>query len=650
LIGSGFVVFTLEYHVKKLSSQLVHLTTGPVKKILLLTLFFAPLNILFAQTFSKEEVQKKLEKTTPKEKVEFITKNFYKIYSADFENASTLAREAIKLSRDNKWKDLEARSSVCLGVVSFLKGDYENALPHYNRGIDIFDSIQNNDGLAWAHNEVAVFFGKNKDLKRAYEHLALALKASTVTGNLEQQGTSYAHMATMKEREGKIKEATAMYQKVYQIRLQQKDSVGLGYILLDLAVSKQREGNLQGALDYIRQSTIIRTKTGDTQGLAVNLVNTGEAYMAFNRFDDAIQSFNAGLAAAIKIGYADLVGYTYDQLAQAYLQKNDFKSAYRSQSHAKAFSDSLFNLDRTRVLAEMQAKYEADKNQQQIVLQDLELSEQRAELERNFLIIVSLVVTLVLLFTVVVLIRNSAARKQELLRQEHEIALRDALIKASLESQEVERKRFAQDLHDGMGQLISSLRLAVSGIGKAATTEDRVHIFERSEKIMLEMYTEIRSIAFNLMPQTLIQHGIVAALEEMARRMNESGKIVVKVNSFDIPARLVEIQEISLYRIIQEWVNNIIKYSEATSIEVQLVGYEDEINVVIEDNGKGFDPAVLSQGKGNGWRNIQTRLNLIRSTLDIDSRPNVKGTTLVIHLPYRKAPIVEAMGEVLNTQ
>src|SRR5690606_12602139 len=114
--------------------------------------------------------------------------------------------------------------------------------------------------------------------------------------------------------------------------------------------------------------------------------------------------------------------------------------------------------------------------------------------------------------------------KQQIAATEKELAIRETFIDATLQSQENERKRFAQDLHDGMGQLISSLRLMVSRLDKNATIEERLSIAERSESILNNMHTEIRSIAFNLMPQTLIQHGLVPALQEMALRLNDTGK------------------------------------------------------------------------------------------------------------------------------
>lgn len=615
--------------------------------LLSLLIFFSC--CIHAQTFSPEEVDRQMKTMSDEEKIEFIHSNFYKIYSADLPHAARLTQLSTELSHKNGWKDKEAYGLVYQGVAAFLQGDYKKALPFYNRAIDLFDSLDHHDGLALAHNEIAVFFGRHRDNPRAFQHLELSMKYSVASNNLEQLGTSLGHQATLLEREGKIEEADKIYRRIYEIRLETSDSVGLGYILLDLAMGEQRKKNLQGALDYIHQSTVIRRKINDQQGLAINVITMGDAYAAFQQYRKAIDYYKEGIEEARRINYADLVRFGYDQLSQAYLNIKDFESAYFAQRQAHAFNDSLFNLERARVIADMQTKYETDKKQQEIELQRVTVGEQEAELQRNFVIIISLVITLVLLVIIFLLVRARMKRKEELLKKEHDLTLRDGLIRASIQSQEAERKRFAQDLHDGMGQLISSLRLSVSSLGgKELTTEQRINIFSKSEKILQEMHREIRGIAFNLMPQTLIQSGLIPALEEMAERINESGEIIVKVNGFDIPERLDEVQEISLYRVIQEWISNVIKYAGASSIEVQLVGYENEITIMVEDNGKGFDPAVLEKGRGHGWRNIQSRLNLIKSQIEVDSREGVKGTTIVIHLPYDVK--LRASGRELSEQ
>lgn len=595
-----------------------------------------------AQDFSKESVTNKLKTLSETEQANYIHDNFYKIYGADLTNGKTLSKRLIELSVKNKWHDLEGWGYTHLGVTSYLKGDYNEALPAFIRSSEIFDSLKQYNGLAAVNNEMAVFYSKQKDYETSLRHIDLALKFSELAGNLEYKGTALHHKAVAAERDGKVDEAVKLYYQVYDIRLQQNDSVGLGYILQDVALVQMQRGKFREAIALIDQSSVIRKKLGDKQGLAVSYVNAGETHYAAKNYRQAIRSFNMCLVEAKQVGFTDLVKYAYDQLALAHIEINDYKSAFRYQARARQMQDSLFNIERTKVIADMQTKYESEKKQQQIELQNATMLEQRAEIEKNAVVIIALIVVVVLLIAITFLIRARLRRKQELLKREHDLSIKDAYLKASIQSQELERKRFAQDLHDGMGQLISSLRIAVAEIGNGQHITQRIQVVSKSERILHEMHHEIRSVAFNLMPQTLIRIGLLPALEEMTGRLNDSGKMRVTASGFDLPERLPEVQEISLYRVIQEWVNNIMKYAEATSVEIQLVGYEDEITITVEDNGAGFDTSVLEEGKGLGWRNIQSRLSLIRSHLEIDSRPGVAGTTLIIHVPR----ITEAVAVV----
>lgn len=269
----------------------------------------------------------------------------------------------------------------------------------------------------------------------------------------------------------------------------------------------------------------------------------------------------------------------------------------------------------------------------------MQLSEQQAMLGFNRLVIAALTLVLGLLVVIFFLIRSRQRRKLQMKERDRELTAREALIRASIQSQENERKRFARDLHDGLGQLITFLRLSLSDITPDSSVEQRVTFMDKAEGLLGEMHKEIRSIAFNLMPQTLVQQGLVPALREMAERINQGGKVVVRISSFDVPSRLAEVQEISLYRVIQEWINNILKYSDATVVEVQLVGHDDDINLTIEDNGNGFSTQRLEISPGNGWKNIRSRVNLLKGSVEIDSSEGRSGTTLMVRVPVHPVHI-----------
>jgi two-component system, NarL family, sensor kinase len=414
-----------------------------------------------------------------------------------------------------------------------------------------------------------------------------------------------------------------------------------GHFILGTIYSNAKKYDLAIA-EYLKARPF-RERVGNPLFIVSDLYTISELYYKTGEYLKGVQAASEALAIAEKYNLQLKYEGTYLSLAQNYEGLKDFRNAskyYRLWAIAK---DSVYTNANAEAITEISTKYETEKKEQQLLIQKAELAEQEAELQKTYVVITALAVTLLLIVVIFLLLRRSAKRKRELF-------LREAQIEATIHSQENERRRFARDLHDGMGQLISALRLALHSINKNSTIEERHAVAGKAEVLLNDMHREIRSIAFNLMPQTLVKSGLLPALREMASRLSDSASSTVRVNAFDLPERLSEVQEISLYRVIQEWINNVVKYSNATLIEIQLVGYDEEISITIEDNGDGFDPAALNNSSGNGWKNIISRINLIKGFVDIDTQPGRAGTTLIIRIPIPAAsPAVELKVQP-NTQ
>ena len=576
--------------------------------------------------------------------VRYINKNFYKLYSADFANASRLAKWATETSHKNKWPSEEAWSNVNWGVITFLSSDYKNVLPHFFRSLNLFDSLKDKNGLAAVNNEMAVFYHKQKDLERSEDALDDAEENARAAGNLELLGTTLSHRGAWLSMDGKYKEARPFFDEVLRIREEIKDSVGLGYIYLDFAEMALNEGDLATAMKNLDLSTEIRKKIGDRQGVVVNLVNKGETYFGVGMYREALPLFLEGLKEGKKIGYTDLVRHTNGFVAETYLHLNDYKNAYQYQGDGHKLKDSLFNIERTRVIQDLQTQYETEKKNQTIVLLDKENKLKTATIERNYFLISGLAVAVCLLVIVFILWRQKNRERQQAILKEQKIRLREAQINAVIESQEQERKRFATDLHDGMGQLISALQLNISSLrqqGNVANAasitssfEKRDQLFESSEQLLGEVHDEIRNIAFNLMPPVLVKEGLVPAVNELVRKINKSGRIKAEHSAFGVTGRFQQVMEISLYRVVQELLSNIIKYSQASEVTISFTGYENEMVLTIDDNGDGYDLPVFQESKeGNGWRNVHSRVNLIKGSIEIDTQKGRKNSTVIITVP-----------------
>lgn len=203
--------------------------------------------------------------------------------------------------------------------------------------------------------------------------------------------------------------------------------------------------------------------------------------------------------------------------------------------------------------------------------------------------------------------------------------------RAVIEATEKERKRVAEDLHDGLGQLLSTAKLNLTAIEGVEDTEEYKNI-NTSIAILDEACQEVRHISHNMMPGTLIRLGLVSAVREQARKVNESGKILVTVTVSGFENRMDESREIAIYRVMQELLNNAIRYANATDIGIKLEQQADGYLFTISDNGQGFDPRLLEKSKGIGWRNIQSRIDLLQGNIDLKTAPG-KGTIFNIWIP-----------------
>ncbi|MEP0365312.1 MAG: tetratricopeptide repeat protein [Cyclobacteriaceae bacterium] len=579
---------------------------------------------VFAQKTPQTAVKYGLDTLAQSDQITFITDHFYEIYSTGFDDAIELSRYAIELSQTLNVKESEGYAHMCFGMANYLRGNYETALSAYLTSSEIFDSLRHHDGIARLNNELAVFYRKQKKLDKMHACLDKSEAAALQINNLETLATTYHHKGVTLSQNSDYENALPYFEKVLAIRSELKDSVGLGYIYLDLAEYQVHLGQIDQALKLIDKSTGIRQKLGDAQGVAVNEIIKGETMFAAGRYNEAIGYFENTLTLAKPIGYTDLIRYAYDMLQKAHIETGNYQLAYQNLSQSVVFSDSLFSIEKTKSLQELETKYETEKKEQQLALQTAELKTSQA-------ISIGLVGALALLIVIGTMHRNRVVLKHQKELETEKARTREAQIEAALNSQEAERKRFARDLHDGFGQMISVLNLNLKALeqGKRKASE----VFEDSSQVLDQMYTELKGICFNLMPETLIKKGIVEGLREFASRVNRTRKASIMIDTFGIDERLSDLQEISIYRITQEWINNILKYSDADKVTVSLTQDEEEITLLIEDNGSGFDKNDLINGNGNGWKNMHSRANLIKGELELDTTAGIRGSSLIVNAP-----------------
>jgi two-component system, NarL family, sensor histidine kinase DegS len=213
-----------------------------------------------------------------------------------------------------------------------------------------------------------------------------------------------------------------------------------------------------------------------------------------------------------------------------------------------------------------------------------------------------------------------------------------------LEGQEEERKRIAMDIHDGIGQMLTSLKFQIESIDLKDNDKAQQKIVE-IQQLTKEVIREVRKVTFNLKPTVLGDFGLQAALNVFVQEIGKLTDIKLEYRTSGNIERLPQKTENNVFRIIQEAINNAIKYSEADTIMIDLEHSDQEIIITVKDEGKGFDAKLVEARSmniesGRGFFNMYERTEYINGSLMIDSQPG-KGTTVRLTVPVRTAVTAE---------
>lgn len=330
----------------------------------------------------------------------------------------------------------------------------------------------------------------------------------------------------------------------------------------------------------------------------------------------------------------------YLELAKMSEKLGDYKEAYHWLTKYRQTNDSI-NSDQTKVkINELETKYRSAKNQQKI--QALQSENRQAQLnasnDRLYRLMLGLGCLFLLLLLVFVLLTARSRRrlalqkeinyKQQLNQMERKQQLK--ITKAMLEGEELERERVARDLHDGLGGMLSGVRIGLSG-----WTDTQPGISEDKDlhRIIGQLdtsVTELRRIARNMVPETLLKFGLETALKDLCEFYMRDG-LRITSEMFGIQKNIAMNVQLNIYRIIQELISNAIKHAYADNLILQCSQNENTIFITFEDNGQGFDMDTLSDKKGMGLDNLKNRIAFMQGKFEVHSAPG-EGTSIDIEL------------------
>ena len=406
---------------------------------------------------------------------------------------------------------------------------------------------------------------------------------------------------------------------------------GLGIAYNNLGQLYFEKNDQHQAVTYYQKSLAAKQHLGPGANLVPTYNNLGQSYIALNQPEKAMYYLRKGLPLA----KGEELPPIYSNLTKAFIGLNKKDSAILFLEQFRNYRDSVFSIEKQRVIDELMTKYETEKKEKEII----ELAAQkRAGQYLMYGLLGLLAATIFIAFLVVknyrrkkvIAQQNEALKKQQLeqLLKEQEIKGIDAMLKG----QETERKKIAEELHDSLGSSLSTLKLYVDSLSQEQNGEAFQKHHAKAEKLLDETYQQVRKIAHNKNAGVLINKGLVPAVRAAANRISYAKKLNIEVMDVGLNERLENSVEIAIFRSIQELLSNTVKYADASEVVVQITQHDDALNIVVEDNGKGFEPEKTPYGMG--LTNIQNRLDKLNGEMNIDSSPG-NGTTVIINVPVK---------------
>lgn len=587
-----------------------------------------------------------------------------------------LYRQAMQLSRQLNYKRGLMLSLYYAANIYAEQGKYTMALAHYKEALPLCYTPDNEDYLASMYNGIACIYQYTYDYGQSARYLyKAAFEGHKANAEFSYAGI-YNNLGFMLSKIGRQQQCFYYLNKAEQLARNQKGQellvsgillnkatiyVDMGkpdsgeyYLQRSLAIAEQHNfvvlkkialinlGNIYMSADSNKQALHYFARaqqiTGHINPIYSNAGNAmmGGCYCALGQFDKGLPLMLAALEEAQQLGLGQNIIHINQMLAECYALKKDYPNAYKYHIAYDHLRDSIENKSRDQLVNQYEVKYRTAEKSRELAEKELYISRQDNYLKKTRLVIAGIgILSLLLGVTTVSLYRSHRqrstmqAQQLQLLQQQQKIDQ----FKAFMEGEEKERTRIARELHDGLGGMMAAVKMNYSMLQnhyeQLAPTNPGIeaHDFEEIHEMLDEVNNELRRTAYNLMPNILALHGIAEALKMYVDSINNYKHLYINLQINGEPGIEDKFFELTLYRITQELIQNVMKHAEATNMLIQLTFAGSRITLQVKDNGKGFDTTLVNTGLG--LKNIHFRVQSFGGEIAVTSSAST-GTSVLI--------------------
>lgn len=545
----------------------------------------------------------------------------------NFDSTIIEGDKALRLARKNTDSIGVAQLKRHIGVANYFSGKYDVAAKYLQEAIAILEKDnKNRSKLAPVYNDLAKLYRKIRDLDKALENYSNANAIYRSLNDTAGIAMILNESGVVYEYKYDYKEAVNRYTMSMHLAEKAGDSLSVSYSLSNIAGVYVIEKKYDLAEKNLLRCLRIREILKDSFSMALAYSDLGVAMNAKGDYKKAIDYLTMSNRLAEKMRYPELQSNNYNELSAVSQKQGDFQKAFEYFNKRTALRDSLFNLEKTKEIQRLNSQYETARKEQQIQSQ-----QSRIRMQNYLMAGIGVLVVLGLLLAFSYYKRYRLKKESQL--QAEILKQQELKARAILEAEENERQRIAKDLHDGVGQMMSAAKMNLSAIESELSFTDpkQKESFDKAISLVDESCKEVRTVSHIMMPNALLRNSLGNAIHEFVNKLSNK-TMQVHVYTEGLDEKLDSNVETVLYRVIQECVHNAMKHAQATNLDISLIRDKDGISGTVEDNGKGFDPADKEKFEGIGLKNIITRIEYLRGTVDFDSAPG-RGTVIAMHVP-----------------
>lgn len=542
-----------------------------------------------------------------------------------FESSKSILK---KLNEDER----AASVNISLGAILLRQGNYLKTIEILTESASFFEGNNDELNVAKCYSNLSSAFAELENYNKAIDYCEKALKIFEKNGLTQFQLITLPNLATQFFKKGDTLKAIDTYNKAESLALSMNNKRSLSMIYNNLGNIYLKK-NANKSESYLLQALQLKNELNFVDGLEITKSNLGYIYLKKKNYVKAQKFLNDALTS-VKGKQRVLV---YNYLTEAYQNTGQLIKALEFSEKSRTLNDSILSTENQKAIFDIQTKYETEKKENEILelqTENLEVDYQR---QQNFYLFIGALLALSLAILSIYFLQKNAKRKRTILQQNQKIREQNfnQLLRAKelegidniLEAQEKERSKMAAELHDNLGSKVATLKLFL----ESSDNEDNFSKnYSKLKTLISETYNDIRNISKNKNFGAQISSGLIPSTKAIAHQISDTKKIKIDVINIDVKKRIENNTEIQIFRILQELITNIIKHAKATEAIIQFSEENNLLNIMVEDNGKGFN--VHQNASGIGLSNIERRVEKMNGTFNIDSDKG-NGTTIILNIP-----------------